>query len=360
LSIPRSWLTRVIAGIRMPSLLEDCPEGRVPHDLCLPSLHRVREPRMLDVGLIGLGRHGLRYARHLLEPSSPARLVAVCRRDPAQGAAFARQHGLYFYADFRELVADPRVQAVIVVTPPSWNKDICLESVRRGKPLMIEKPLSTNGDTASEMVQAAEAANVPLMTAQTLRFDSAVQALKAALSTVEPRRYLVLTNRIEPRAGLDARGYGGRGVLLEIGIHLLDLVRFLTEEEVSEVRCETDVTGQPESHAWARLKTQRGFTCLLDVSRIAAGRVSRAEWLGEKGQLLAEWSEHRFSVISGTAGRIEQAVPDTPTVIAALKAFVTAVQEGRPMPITGRDGQRAVAIADACYRSALEGRVINL
>jgi predicted dehydrogenase len=315
---------------------------------------------MLSVGLIGLGRHGLRYARHLLEPSSPARLVAVCRRDQAQGTAFARQHGLRFYADFRELIADPGVQAVIVVTPPSLNRDICLESVRRGKPLMIEKPLATNGDTASEMVQAADAANVPLMTAHTLRFDSAVQALKAARSSVEPRRYLVLTNRTEPRGDLDVRGYGGRGVLLEIGIHLLDLVRFLTEEEVSEVRCETDVTGQPESHAWARLKTQRGFTCLLDVSRVAAGRVSRAEWLGEKGQLLAEWSAHRFSVISGTAGRTDQAVPDAPTVVATLHSFVSAVEEGRPVPITGRDGQRAVALADACYRSAVEGRVIKL
>jgi predicted dehydrogenase len=315
---------------------------------------------MLGVGLIGLGRHGLRYVRHLRESSSPARLVSVCRRDQAQGMTFARQHGLRFYADFRELIADPMVEAVIVVTPPSLNKEICLESVRQGKPVMIEKPLATHGETALAMVQAAEAANVPLMTAHTLRFDSSVQALKAALSTVGPRRYLVLTNRVEPRAEQDARGYGGRGVLLEIGIHLLDLVRFLTDEEVSEVRCETDVTGQPESHAWASLKTQRGFTCLLDVSRVAAGRVSRAEWLGEKGQLLAEWSEHRFSVISGTAGRTDHAVPDAPTLVAALRSFVTAVEEGRPVPITGRDGQRAVDLADACYRSAVEGRVIKL
>jgi predicted dehydrogenase len=317
---------------------------------------------MIGVGLIGLGRHGLRYVRHLLEPSRVARLVAISRRDRAQGAAFAKEHGVHYHADFRDLIADPAVQAVLVVTPPSLNRDICLESVRRGKPMLIEKPLATNGACAAQMAQAAESANVPLMTAQTLRFDSAVQGLKSALSTVEPRRYVVLTNRIDPRPELfrDPSEYGGRGVLLEIGIHLLDLVRFLTDEEVRDVQCDTDVLGQPESCAWARLRTQSGFTCLIDVSRVAAGRLSRAEWVGEKGQLVADWSRHQLSVLSGPAGRVDQAVPDLPTVEATLHAFVTALERHQPMPITGWDGQRAVAIADACYASAVTGKCVTL
>jgi predicted dehydrogenase len=316
---------------------------------------------MIGIGLIGLGRHGMRYVRHLLEPSPVARLVAVCRRDAQHGAAFAREHGLRFYPDFRGLIADRSVEAVIVVTPPALNKEICLESVRLGKPMLIEKPLAASGEAAAEMARAAESANVPLMTAQTLRFDSAVQALKVALPTVEPRRYLVLTHRIEPRPMLrDPADYGGRGVMLEIGIHLLDLIRFLTNEEVREVRCDTDVVGQPESCAWATLRTQSGFTCLVDVSRVAAGRLSRAEWVGEKGQLIADWSRHQFSTVTTGECRMAQPLLDVPTLVEALQAFVTALDDGKPMPISGWDGQRAVAIADACYRSAAEGRPIKL
>lgn len=318
----------------------------------------------LGIGLVGLGRHGMRYARHLLEPIPGARLVAVSRRRVEQGKAFAAQQAVRFYQDYRDLIADPAVQAIAVVTPPSLSRSICLEAVRAGKPLLIEKPLARTGPEALEMVRAAESARIPLMTAQTLRFDSAVLALKAELQAVGPRRYLVLTNRVEPRpgGGHDLDDYGGRGVLLEIGVHLLDLVRFLTGEEVAEVRCEMDEIGSgcPESRAVSTLRTTGGFSCLVDVSRVSAGRVSRAEWVGRDGQMAADWARHCLVTVSSQQGAKERLVPDRPTVVAALQAFVEAVTSGRPMPISGIDGQRAVEIADACYESAKNGRPVKL
>jgi predicted dehydrogenase len=316
---------------------------------------------LLGIGLIGLGRHGMRYAKHLLEPNPVARLVAVSRRDAAQGLRFAKEHSLRFYDDFRELIADPQVEAVVVVTPPALTKEICLEGIWARKPLLIEKPLALTGADAEAMAAAAERAHVPLMTAQTLRFDPVIQALKEALPTVGSPRYLLLTNRIEPRPDLwrDPRDYGGRGVLLEIGIHLLDLVRFLTDEEINEVRCELDVAEGAESRAWISLRTESNFRCLLDISRVSSGRVSRAEWIGEKGQLTADWARHRFSRLAGNDLE-EKTLPDTPTLVSLLQAFVHALQRRTPMPVSGWDGQRAVAIADACYASAATGRPVAL
>jgi predicted dehydrogenase len=315
---------------------------------------------VIRMGLIGLGRHGMRYAKHLLEPNPVARLVAVSRRDSTEGARFAEQHSIRFYPDYRKLIADPDVQAVLVVTPPALTREVCLEAVRAGKPLLIEKPLAVTAEDARAMAAAAERANVPLMTAQTLRFDSSIQALKNALPIVGLPRYLLLTNRIEPRPDLlrDPRDYGGRGVLLEIGIHLLDLVRYLTDDEINEVRCEMDRPEGAESRAWVTLRTQRDLRCLLDVSRVSAGRVSRAEWIGEKGQLIADWARHRFSKIAETVE--ETAVPNSPTLVSALQAFVHALQRGTPVPVSGWDGQRAVAIAEACYQSAATGRPVAL
>ena len=196
----------------------------------------------LGIGLIGMGRHGMRYVRHLSDPSPDARLVAVCRRDTGQGRAVASRHDVMFFQDYGDLIACPDVDAVIVVTPPSLCLPICLAAVRAGKPLLIEKPLACTGADARTMVRVADAAGVPLMTAHTLRFDRAVETLKLKLAAAGSRRYLVLTNRVEPRPDVlrDPEDYGGRGVLLEIGIHLLDLVRFLTGEEVAEVRCELE------------------------------------------------------------------------------------------------------------------------
>ena len=318
----------------------------------------------LGIGLIGLGRHGMRYVRHLSDPSPDARLVAVCRRDAGQGRAVASRHGVKFFQDYGDLIACPQVDAVIVVTPPSLCLPICLAAVRAGKPLLIEKPLACTGADARTMVRAAETAGVPLMTAHTLRFDRAVLALKLQLAAVGARRYLVLTNRVEPRPEVvrDPEDYGGRGVLLEIGIHQLDLVRFLTGEEVAEVRCELERPSPDaaELRALVSLRTTGGLPCVLDVSRVTGGRVCRAEWIGADGQLCADWVHHRVRRVSAGSAVTEQPVEDVPTVAAVFRAFCSALTQGLPMPVTGLDGQRAVEIADACYESAESGRIVRL
>jgi predicted dehydrogenase len=288
----------------------------------------------------------------------------VCRRDVAQGRAFAATHSLRFYQDYPGLITDPAVQAIMVVTPPSLNRPICLEAVRAGKPLLIEKPLAVRASDAHEMVVAAEKAGVPLMTAQTLRYDPAVQALKAELPLAGSRRYLALTNRVEPRPDIfyDPEHYGGRGVLLEIGIHQLDLIRFLTGEEIAEVRCEMDreIPGGPELRALATLRTAGGFPCLLDVSRVTAGRVGRAEWISGTEQLIADFYGHRLWRVKSRTDIDEWPVEDRPTLVEVMQAFLTSLEKGLPMPITGLDGLRAVEIADACYQSAAEGKTVTV
>lgn len=328
----------------------------------------------VGIGLIGLGRHGMRYARHLLEPLPNARLVAVCRRDAQQGSEFAARHSVRFYQDYRDLLSDQAVEAVVVVTPPALATQVCFDAVKAGKPLLIEKPLAPTGREAREMVRAASSAGVPLMTAQTLRFDRAVLELKAKLALAGPRRYLVLTTRVEPRPEVvrNPLDYAGRGVLLEIGIHLLDLVRFLTGEEVAQVYCEMDdhemdsldsldqAPRPPESRAFASLRTTGDLPCLIDVSRVTGGRISRAEWIGESGQVIAEWAHRRLTRVVSQNLKEEWMVSDSPTIVATLQAFVGALLQGTAMPITGEDGQRAVEIADACYESAATGRVVRL
>ncbi len=316
------------------------------------------------IGLIGLGRHGSRYAHHLLHDVPQARLVAVCRRRRSEGEEFGAEHGVRFYGDFRELIGDPAVEAVVVATPPSAYEDICLESVRQRKAMLVEKPLAPTSAIAREIVRAAEAAAVPLMTAQTLRFESTIRLLKERLAQVGEPAYVVLTSRVEPRSlpPRDPAEYGGRGALLEIGIHLLDLVRFLSEDEVAEVRCECDPreAGAPEARAWVSLRTTRGLPCLIEVSRLAGGRVGRVEWLGRDGQLAADWVHHQLRRLWKGTKEEEQVVEGRATLVETLTQFLGALDAGGPMPITGLDGLRAVEIADACYESAETGKIISL
>lgn len=312
----------------------------------------------IGLGLIGAGRHGIRYARHILQDVPQARLQAVCRQHPAQGLDLPGSGEITVYGSWRELIADPRVQAIIVVTPPALSRDICLAAVEARKPLLIEKPLATTYQDARTMVTAAAKAGVPFMTAQTLRFDRTIQLLRDAKPKMGRPHHLVLTSRIETkgRGPAHADGYGRRGALLEFGVHLLDLVRYVTGEEIRVVRCLMDrlPPAEPETLAMAHLLTEGGMHCAMEVARVAAGRMGRAEWIGSEGQLTADWINRQLRSIRQGATE-EQAVPQSQTVLVTIQEFLRALEQQSPMPITGEDGCRAVELAEACYRSAAAG-----
>lgn len=312
----------------------------------------------LGVGLIGVGRHGLRYARHILHDLPAVSLKAVCRRNPALGLDLPGAESVTVYGHARALIEDPAVEAIIVVTPPIFTREICKSAVQARKPLLVEKPLAASAADAEAMVSEAREAGVPLMTAQTLRFDSTIQEMRKRGHLIGRSERLRLTSHIELKATAPghADGYGRRGALLEIGVHMLDLVRFLTGEEVQDVRCTMDrlPPTAPDTIVSAQLTTVGGTACLLDIARVSEGRVGSAEWIGLQGRLQADWISRRLRWIGDTDSQ-EWEIPPSQTVLATLTAFLQAVEHHTPMPIAGEDGLRAVEIAEACYRSAEAG-----
>ena len=201
-----------------------------------------------------------------------------------------------------------------------------------------------------------------MMTAQTLRFDAAVVSLQERQAQLGALQYLSLASRMEPHGLNDeSRGFGGRGCLLETGIHLLDLIRVLTKDEVLTVSCDMDVVPPQgeERRVVARLITSRGLLCLLDVSRVSSGRIGRVELVGEAGQLSADWCGQQVVQVSARLETGRWPTVARPTVLSTLRAFVRSVRDNQPPPVSVEDGKRAVEIAESCYASAQQnGRPI--
>jgi predicted dehydrogenase len=307
----------------------------------------------LGIGLVGVGRHGSRYVQHLLHDVPGAALTAICRR--SAGGSYPGTD-LPVFDDYRAMIADPLVHAVVVVTPPSLCHPICLTAVEAGKPLLIEKPLALNGGEARSMVEAAVQRNVLLMTAQTMRFDPTILLLHEQLRTIGPLKSASLVSHIETKASVTTGTNGPVpvGALLEVGIHLLDLVRFLTGEEIEDVRCTTTPAfgAGPETNVQAQLRTTGGIRCSLDIARMAAQRLGRTEWIGTTGTIKADWVTRTLTrAASDGTSRIWTLEP-RPTILATLQAFIHAIRTDTAPPITGLDGCLAVEAADACYRSA--------
>lgn len=308
------------------------------------------------IGLIGVGRHGSRYLQHLLHDVEGAHIAAICRKQVGISVDSLPASDIRMYGDYRALIVDPAVNAVVVVTHPTLCREICLEVVKAGKPIMVEKPLAATAHDAALMVRAAEEAKVMLMTAQTLRFDPTILQVKEWLPRIGPLRSAKMVSHIEFRSTTPAtvEAMGGRGALLEVGVHLLDLVRFLAGEEVVEVHCRMEPAppAGPEIKACVEMRTEKGILCELDIARVPSGRIARLEFVGKDGRIAADWVQGVVTHTPGSNVQEKFSCQARPTVLAALQAFVQAIVTSTAPPITGRDGLAAVTIAEACYRSA--------
>jgi predicted dehydrogenase len=318
----------------------------------------------ISIGLIGVGRHGSRYLHHLLSIQTGGELVAISRRNREEGIRLATQYSLRYYQDYHDLLADSAIQAVLIVTPPSLNLAIALEAIKYGKAVLLEKPLALNQTQGRQIVEAATQAEVPFMTAQTLRYEPAIRQLQCLAPCLGHWEYLSCAMRFETRPASPEKNtsWNNYGALLEIGIHLLDLVRVLTQDNVLSVSADIHRPGHqdPEHRAQIKLITRRGLPCYLDISRVSQGRVTRAEIIGAEGQALADWTAGMVRRVSRGNETTDYPCPPSATLVDLLRDFCRAIRTGSPMPITAEDGLRAVELADACYLSAQTGKPVFL
>src|SRR5262249_60327687 len=101
-----------------------------------------------------------------------AELYAVCRQDPLRGTAFAHEHNVHYYREYLDLLGDPQVDAVAVVTPPRLHERICITALPAGKAVLGEKPMACTTRRALNIVEPASRSDRMLMVAPTIRFNT--------------------------------------------------------------------------------------------------------------------------------------------------------------------------------------------
>lgn len=318
----------------------------------------------LGFGLIGLGQHGARYARHLLKDVSNARLVAVCRKNRRLGSDFARKYGLKYYPDYRDLIADPEVQALAVVTTPNLNEEICRSAAQAEKHILLEKPMARNVAEAARIKEEADKAGIMLMMGHTLRFNSVIQELKRRKKDIGPLHTISINQRAEAfnLPWQDNHAVAGGGAILHMGIHMFDLIRHLSGDEVERVYCETARVCNKylEDHFIVALHLKSGVKVVADCGRYTAGRSGQVCLVGERGQLQGDHILHSLELLVRREAVLLPLPPPAHTVREALRAFVGAILSHHEPPITAADGLAAMQISEACYRSADTGMPVTI
>lgn len=309
----------------------------------------------LRIGLMGLGRHGIRYASHLVaRDAQHGELAAVWRRNARRAGRQARQLDVAFVPRWPDLVARQDVDAVVAVVPPGLHLDISRVCAQFGKPLLVEKPLAPSVRDGRRMLVLMGRKGLPFMVAQTLRFADPIRRLKEAIRRRAPLYVLHLAQHLQPRnlewETLPEHGAGG--ILHQIGIHVADLARFLSGRQVAAVSCVTRRVHNPclPDIASARLELDDGAaTALFEVSKAGSARCCRIEAVTAGGVLMADYLKGWVSTDGGTTVK---ETPLNPTVVDALEGFCRAVLKGTAPPVPAEEGLESLAVVEACHRSA--------
>ncbi len=313
----------------------------------------------IGLGIIGTGKHGARYLAHVADVPA-LRLAAITRRDRAAGERQAREHGCRFHTDAEALIADPAVDAVVLVVPPTANLRFALATAAAKKALLIEKPLAPTVAECRRIADAVATAGVTAMVAHTLRFNHVVGALRAALPSIGDLHAAVLSQRFEPSSlpWLDRRAEAGGGMILHTGVHSFDLLRFLTGRDATRVAAASSAvtTRDTEDNFTATIEMAGGLLAAIGGSRATRGRSGAIELAGRDGQLVGD-HVHGFAarVVGTTRTPLTLAAP-VMTVAATLAELAAALAARRTPAITLADGAASVALAEACYRAIASGR----
>ena len=139
----------------------------------------------LRLGFIGCGRIAQAHLKAAANLSDQVRVVAIAGRRRDRAEATAREFGVAgVYDDYRQLLRDPGVQAVVVTTPNDSHAGIVCDAAKAGKHILVEKPMALDTASAEAMVRAADAAGVTLMVAQSRRFSDAVETMVRRLPEI--------------------------------------------------------------------------------------------------------------------------------------------------------------------------------
>lgn len=317
----------------------------------------------LGIGIIGPGRHGARYARHILDDFPGLSLAAVSRRSP-EGEGQAREWGAAWHRDWAALVADPAVDAVVAAATPDINPDVARACAELGKPLLAEKPLAVNSAAAAGMVRAFEEKGLPLTVGQTLRFNSTVRALRALLHEVGPLHSFSADQRLEPpfHQWLDEPGVAGGGVILHTAVHALDALRFITGLEAERVRAVAyrRGTSRLEDLFTAQLEFTGGVAGLVEASKVGPARSGRFEFVGAAGTLRGDQVHGTLEFVGPGGPEARPQEPPVPTLVPLLRQWEASLRGAGPNPVPAAEGLAAVRLCEACMRSAESGRWVEL
>lgn len=331
--------------------------------------------RSVRWGVIGLGWFGEVHAEALSQMPG-IELAALCTRRASRLEELGKRFGVTtLYTDYRQLLGDPAVEVVSVVTHIQDHRDIAIAALRAGKHVLLEKPMAPDVPNCEAILAAAREATGLFMVGHICRFDPRVTLAKEAIDAGRIGRVISMHARRNLSKWIGRQVLDKISALMGDGIHDADLMLWFSQARPISVYAQEihPGTNKYPDGGWAMFRLDSGAIGVVEsiwhLPETTPYQIdARMEIIGTEGALYIDCGEAGLSIHDSSGAKL----PDTlywPEVFgqrfgilrAELRYFADCVCQGRqPERITPRESRDAVALMAAATRSAQTGQIVPL
>jgi UDP-N-acetylglucosamine 3-dehydrogenase len=311
---------------------------------------RAATGQALRVGVIGAGVMGTNHGR-VLAGLPGVTLVGIVDPLLAHRTRATEMTGAPTFADIEDLFT-AGVDAVTIAAPTHLHHEIALICIARGIHVMVEKPIASTVAEGQEIVTAARRAGVTLMVGHVERFNPAVAAIKQAIKDED-----ILSIAIT-RVGPFPPRMSNVGVVIDLAVHDIDLIRWFTESDIVEVQPQlSSAVAEREDIALLQFRTASGVLAHINTNWLTPFKArnvtvaTRGKYV--MGDLLTRQVTECFGFKpDGSYSMRHLPVGHDEPLRAELLAFVDAVCRGGVPAVTGDEGVASLEIAIQCLNTS--------
>lgn len=304
----------------------------------------------LRVGVIGAGIMGANHAR-VFAGLPNIELAGVADPNPQQRDLVNRVLGCPAVDNYPALL-DLKPDAVTIAAPTHLHHEIALACIARGMHVLVEKPIATNVEEGRDIIAAARRAGVTLMVGHVERFNPAVAAIKQAIENED-----ILSIAIT-RVGPFPPRMSNVGVVIDLAVHDIDLIRWFTDSEIIEVQPQlSSAVAEREDIALLQFRTASGVLAHINTNWLTPFKARTVHVATRRKYLVGDLLTRQVSECfgfqpDGSYSMRHLSVGHDEPLRAELAAFTHAIRTGSAPAVTGEEGVESLGIAIRC----LEGR----
>ncbi|MCK5024397.1 MAG: Gfo/Idh/MocA family oxidoreductase [Thermoplasmata archaeon] len=324
----------------------------------------------MKIGIIGVGSMGKNHAR---VNSEMGILAGIADSDEATARSLAERFGVKYFSDYRDMFAS--VDAITVATPTGTHFKIAMDAILAGKHVLVEKPICPSLEDSEKLVKAAEDAGIVLAVGQIERHNPVV---KFARESIEQGRFGDIVSISARRVSTFPGRISDVGVLLDLGIHDIDVIRYLAQSPVKSVyalggKRQND---KFEDHANILLEFESGIFGFVEVNWLTPMKVRKLSITCLENYVELDYIKQSADVsssqVSGTldTNDLYRLPIEFDIRHVSLKKqeplrnehedFIRAIETNTQPLISGRDGMETLRACKAALESIKEGKRIKL